>query len=385
MSYSPIKSIKVFNFMVYSQATINFDDTNIINIKGYNSSGKSAMLKSIVVCLLNKYPKSQTKLIRHGEKYFRIVVQFEDGVSILKDKYITGQSLYEVYKDDKCIYTSKEGNRLTKVDVLPQIIQDYLGLCLVSTGCLNYQSRRDPLWLIETTGSENYNSLNEILKTEEISRAHAMLNSDKNKLNSEIVGIEASLQETKLSLLEIKGYSEELLSKLEDREVFCKSLSKRYRDVSQIMGVLKEIFKLEDIPKICKIKDSQLVSILSIQNILNDIENVKEYPSIEKCNIERYQDISKVALLSNELNSLKDEINPKIEPMNTKGMSGILSIFNLLKDIEEVTSNISTLDSEKESVSVKLSSLVEEANKQGIKFVKCDNCGTYIEVKSGVE
>ena len=135
MNYAKIKSIEVFNFMVYKHAKVYYDDSNIINMKGYNNSGKSTMLKALAICFTDMYKRIQTKFIRHGEKYFRIIVEFEDGVSILRDKYITGQSLYEVYKNDECIYTTKAGGKLTKLDGVPQPIQEYLGLCTTSTGC----------------------------------------------------------------------------------------------------------------------------------------------------------------------------------------------------------------------------------------------------------
>lgn len=380
MSYKRITSVEVFNFMVYTHAVINFDKGNIINIKGYNSGGKSTMLKAIAVCLMNMYPKAQTKFIRHGEKYFRVVVRFEDGVAILRDKYISGQSLYEVYKDDECIFTTKEGGRLTKLDGVPQFVQDYLGLCVVSTGCLNYQVRQDPLWLIETTGSENYNSLNEILKTEEISRANTLLNSDKNKLNSEITSTEASLQEVKLSLLDIKDYTDELLVNLERKEAYCKELSLKYRELKGISGIIAELSALVDIPYVEKADSTRLEAISDIVSNINTINSMVEYPSIDTIDIEKLNSILAVENTVSSLSKISKDVVPEVKAIDVESMSMLCDIVAILSDVKKCNEGIKTLKANNTKVSNKLEKVVSEAKKQGIEFVKCTNCGTYVEV-----
>lgn len=377
--YSRIVSVEVFNFMVYNHAVISFDEENIINIKGYNSGGKSTMLKAIAVCLTNMYPKAQTKFIRHGEKYFRIVVKFEDGVSIVRDKYITGQSLYEIYKDDKCEFTTKEGGKLTKVDAVPDIISNYLGLCVVSTGCLNYQVRQDPLWLIETTGSENYNSLNEILRTEEISRAGAMLNSDKNKLNSEITGIEASLQETRFSLKEMSGYSAELLQELEKMEALCKSLVAKYNKVASIYDTAYQLTTIEDIPDVSLIDDRRYNNILSVSKTIDDVDNTPFLPEISLVDDNRFVKLSGILETVKNLSEVRKPC-PVIDVVDVSADKRIVGISSTLDELKSVMHDIKALDTEEKSVKAKLSAIVEKAKEKGIKFVQCDNCGTYIEV-----
>lgn len=380
MSYKRITSVEVFNFMVYTHAVINFDKGNIINIKGYNSGGKSTMLKAIAVCLMNMYPKAQTKFIRHGEKYFRVVVRFEDGVAILRDKYISGQSLYEVYKDDECVFTTKEGGRLTKVDGVPQFVQDYLGLCVVSTGCLNYQVRQDPLWLIETTGSENYNSLNEILKTEEISRANTLLNSDKNKLNSEITSTEASLQEVKLSLLDIKDYTDELLVNLERKEAYCKELSLKYRELKGISSIISELSALVDIPYVEKADSVRLEAISDIVSTIDTVNSMVEYPSIGTIDVEKLNSILAVENTVSSLSKISKDVIPEVEAIDVESISMLCDIVAILSDVKKCNEGIKTLKANNTKVSNKLEKVVSEAKKQGIEFVKCTNCGTYVEV-----
>lgn len=377
--YSRIVSVEVFNFMVYNHAVISFDEENIINIKGYNSGGKSTMLKAIAVCLTNMYPKAQAKFIRHGEKYFRIVVKFEDGVSIVRDKYVTGQSLYEIYKDDVCKFTTKEGGRLTKVDSVPEVIEKYLGLCVVSTGCLNYQVRQDPLWLIETTGSENYNSLNEILKTEEISRAGAMLNSDKNKLNSEITGIEASLQETRFALKDISGYTPELLQELERRELLCKNLVTKYQDVKGIMSTLVSLSGVEDIPDVVVINDKRFRDISMIDATAKELDDILVLPEVGLVEDGRYVLLSAIVETAKNLSEVRTSY-PELDTVDYSAEGKLAGICSTLDDLKDVMTEIKNLNKEGSKVQSELKDIVDKARSKGIRFVQCDNCGTYIEV-----
>ena len=61
MGYSKIKEVEVFNFMSFKHARLVFDETNILNLKGYNDSGKSAILRAVVVCLTDMYKRAQNK------------------------------------------------------------------------------------------------------------------------------------------------------------------------------------------------------------------------------------------------------------------------------------------------------------------------------------
>jgi hypothetical protein len=293
---------------------------------------------------------------------------------------VSGQSLYELYKDDECVFTTKEGGRLTKIDGVPQVIQDYLGLCVVSTGCLNYQVRQDPLWLIETTGSENYNSLNEILKTEEIARANALLNSDKNKVNSEVTGIEASLNETNYALNEVRDYSDALLAALEEKESFCRDLVSMYRDLKSLMGIVDTLSTIKDIPEVAKIDSSQLEGVNALYRTATDINGIVDYPEMEKLDAVRLSAITSLAKEVVQVDNTPDVNTPEVTVIDIDKLANISSMIATISKLKENNDIVMQLDSKKNKVKAKLDSIVLEAKKQGIKFVECDNCGTYIEV-----
>ena len=383
MGYSKIKSVELENFMVYKKAKVCFDESNILNIKGYNSGGKSTILKAIAVCLTNMYVRAQAKFIRHGEKYFRIVVNFDDGVSIVRVKYVTGQSLYEMYKDGQCILTTKEGNKLTKIDEIPSQIVNYLGLCVVSTGCLNYQVRQDPLWLIETTGSQNYNSLNEILKTEEVSVANAMLNSDKNKLNSDITGMEASLQEVQLSLVETKWYTEELLLALNQREEICKDLCLKYSELKKVYSESDSLSSIKSIPDIQGIDSKQYESILRVSSLIGELQGIKEIPEVstlDSIGLGKIERLDKILSVARELERLGTNRVPDVSTVDCESYKDLLQIIQTVFELKGISDGINKLRDAEKKYRASVQKVVEKAEKAGLKFVKCTNCGTYMTV-----
>ena len=154
------------NFMSIENGKCEFDERNIINLKGYKDSGKSAMLLALKVLLSNSHPTKQVDFIQDNKDYFRIIAYFDDGVMILRDKYINGQSLYEMYKDNQVIFSTKQKNgALSSVKGVPEPIQQYLGLITYEDAILNARACFEKQIGVQTTGSENYKMFNTVLKS----------------------------------------------------------------------------------------------------------------------------------------------------------------------------------------------------------------------------
>ena len=381
MDYSKITSVEVFNFMAYPHAIIHFDEQNIINLKGYNSSGKSTLERAVAVCLVNAYPRDQIKFIKHGTDYFRVIVRFDDEVLIVRDKYSNGQSLYEMYKGKKCIYTSKQGSKLTKVDCVPTIIEDYLGLLETEMGCINYQTREDPLYLVETKGSENYYSLNEVLKTEEIARANTLLNSDKNKLSGEITEIEADLQQATLMLANYSSISEELIVALSEREVLAQSKVTRFNELSRLSETVSSIMNLVELPEVKSIDTRRLKFISDIEKILVEKRNLVLYPEVVKLGSKRLLSIESIHSSSEELSSIDTDLLPiDLDVVDISKYSPLARLQSELKSLMTAITELNDLEKEQNSANAEKEQVLQEAGNQGIKFIVCDNCGTLMEV-----
>ena len=379
--YSKIASVEVVNFMVFEHARISFDERGIINLKGYNSSGKSTLEKAIAVCLMDEFKRKQPKFIRHGEDFFRVIVEFDDGVKILRDKYINGQSLYEMYKNEELLFSTKEGNRLTRIDGVPDVISTYLGLITLESGCLNYQSRRDPLWLVETVGSENYYALNEVLKTESIARANTLLNSDKNALNSTIAEIEGDLHSVEVALQGCSNASEELLAVLSEREINIQSVLLRSDKIEGISDTLGNLLTLKKIPDVTSINTDRLSSILEIEKKLLELENIKTVPEMKKIETEKLQMSGTLLKEVLEFSDISSKTVPvKIKSVEFDRIQPISRLLRLVNDLTDLSKEKKDIMQQKKSIKENLRVVVEKAHERGIKFVKCDNCGSYMEV-----
>ena len=379
--YSKITSVEVVNFMVFEHARISFDERGIINLKGYNSSGKSTIEKAIAVCLMDAFKRKQPKFIRHGEDYFRVIVEFDDGVRIVRDKYLNGQSLYEMYKDGDLIFTTREGNRLTKIDGVPSVIEQYLGLITLESGCLNYQSRRDPLWLVETVGSENYYALNEVLKTESIARANTLLNSDKNALNSAIVELEGELSGVEVALESCSVASEELLAVLSEREINIQRLLSRRDLIDSMVDTMNALEGIKVIPEVEKVKPDRMSAILEVQKKLLELENIKSVPKMEKLETEKLKVAQSLYSCSIELEKLQGKcISENVEEVEYDRVQPISRLLKLIKELEGLSDKKKEILADEKEVHRKLKVVVSNAHERGIKFVKCDNCGSYMEV-----
>lgn len=385
MGYSKITSVEVTNFMVYEHVKMVFDDCGIINLKGYNSSGKSSMLKAIGVCLFDLYPKDQAKLIKHGKDFFRVVITFDDGVAIVRDKYSNGQSLYEMYKDGKCVLTTKEGRKLSKVDGVPEAIKNYLALCTTSIGCLNYQTRQDPLWLVETTGSDNYASLNEVLRTEEISRATALINSDRNRMTSDITAVEAARNATTTARIDAEKYSIGLFTALEQKETQCKELLGRYDALERILGYCNSLDGLKRIPAVDRIDISRLESITRIGDLLSSVTSLKKYPTLELIDVSRLGILESLNSEASQLEELSGKKAPHVEPITVadggKALEMLVSLMNTMQELASMNADKKRIKSDTEKVSADLEQVAKQAKEEGIAFTKCSTCGTYVQME----
>lgn len=382
--YSKLKSVEVINFMGFLKAKIVADETGSWNLKGYNSSGKSAFLTACAVAMMNVYPNKQLKYIHHGKDYFRIILSFDDGVVIVRDKYKNGQSLYEMYKGEEKVYTSKSGDKLTKIDAVPSIIEGYLGMIGTELGYLNYQVRRDPLWLVETRGSDNYYTLNEVLKSVEIAEANALLNADKNALNTDITIVESEYNTLNTQLAGMSTVGDELLGRLYERQSFVSNLWNQYDMLNKIAGILKELSDTVIPPEIERIESGRLVGIQRVGSLLSQLEGIQYFKeSIEKISLDRYNAIGRTVTNLKEMQKIS-YFDGEIGTIEGTGkLKDLNKLSSLVDDLSEAVRELGSLKTTFQSLEDEREALIEQASKQGITFTVCTNCGTLLEVKNG--
>lgn len=402
--YSKIKFWEVWNFMSIAHGKCEFDERGIINIKGYNDSGKSAMLRALDVLFYNIRPNFQVNFIKDDCDYFRVLVHFEDGVTIIRDKYINGQSLYEMYKDSELLYTTKVNGVLSKVSEVPEPIRIYLGLLSFDGINLNSRSCFEKQFLVQTTGSENYKALSYVLKSEELATAGVLLNNDKNKLSSDISALDGQLSAFKSLYEKDKGITESMVYYLENLDKKIDQESYYSERLSTIKNLSQDIDKIHIYDELKYIDSDSLQTLSTIKGVLSDIDHCSIYDEVS------YIDDSKLQLLSEikEVLNLIDKcsVQPEIDVLNSDSLSLLLSIKDLkgsikpdmpevkelqggtlksLLDIKTLISELSIVESELHDIDAKLNDLHSEMSSIMVEgstnFVQCPDCGKIIEVK----
>ena len=383
-TFSKITSIELENFMSIKKARLSFDETGIINLKGYNDSGKSAITRALGVIFFNQYKQAQKNFIKHGESFFRIVVNFDDGISILRDKYINGPSLYEMYEEGKLIFSTKVGNTLTQVKDVPLEIKEYLSMTETSSGnYLNSQSIYDKQFLIQTSGSENVELLNGVLKLKETSLATTELKTDINALSSSINSLVSEIGSINLSLERYEYVDQGFIELLEE-------LDKKYDEADYIYSSYKNLADLLlersglflNTPKVDIIDYTGYQKLLQLSELFTKISDLTVTPTLELINSEPYVELLEILDLQKSRQKLS-VLKSEIQLIDFKPLK-MLEI--LLKDYKNLCENrkiISYISEESEAIQNEMSELVDFAKKNGISISRCGNCGSLVQGTAG--
>lgn len=371
--YSRILYWEVWNFMSLKHARCDFDERNIVNLKGYNDSGKSAMLTALKVLLYNSNSTKQVSFIQDDKEYFRILVAFDDGVQIMRDKYVNGQSLYEMYKDGKCIYSTKNGNALTRVTEVPQPIADYLGLIMYDGVCLNARACFEKQIGVQTTGSENYKMFNSVLKSEEIATAGILLNNDKNKLSSDIEATDYELQAQKRLLGDNANLTKDMVDYLKAHDSQLDICESQIVALSNISNLLSAKNAVPITPEVGTVDVSQLNELSRISSLVQAISGVVIHPEVPSIDNSRLETLNNILSLSKAFNSIK--VAPEVGQIESEQLKNLETIKNIVNDIAFYNAEISDNDTRLTALGEELKTLQVELANHGVKMVKCPGCG----------
>ena len=321
--YPKLEKWEVYNFMSIEHGVCKFDDSNIIFLKGYNDSGKSAMLRALDVLFYNKHAQSQVQFIQDDKDYFRVLAYFEDGVIILRDKYINGQSLYEMYKDGECIYSTKVNNTLTKVSEVPEPIALYLGVLQE----LNTRTCYDKQFAVQTTGSENYKVFSTILKSEELAKAGELVNNDKNKLGADITSIENKIDAYKEVVQDGIKLTDELVTAMESIDKFIDFHETLTNYLSGIANLNVQLENTVVFPEITEVDSSEIDIIENILGTLNTVRGIKEVPELSLVDYTELESLIKLKEAKETLVGIR--MFPKVQDIDYSELDMILGLKEL--------------------------------------------------------
>ena len=364
---------EVWNFMSIERGKCEFDDRNIVNLKGYNDSGKSAMLQALKVLISNSNPTKQVGFIQDDKDYFRVVAAFDDGVMILRDKYINGQSLYEMYKDNQLIYTSKSGNALTRITEVPKPIADYLGLIMYDGTCLNARACFEKQIGVQTTGSENYKMFNTVLKSEEIATASALLNNDRNKLASDINAVDADLQAQKGFLGNKDKITAEMVGYLKDHD----STLDQYLTMESALSTIHTLKASKDAvviyPELSGVDATQLAELDTIARQMSMLSAIKIAPQLDEVDALQLQALANIKSVADALSAVV--VPPEVKTVDSEQLNALTGILATINAISECDKVVSQYDASLEALNKELAEMQEELANKGVKMVRCPGCG----------
>ena len=378
-TYSRLIKWEVFNFMSIEHGECEFDERNIVNLKGYNDSGKSAMLRALDVLMSNMTPQKQVEFIQDDKEYFRIIAYFDDGVSILRDKYINGQSLYEMYKDGKVIYSTKVGNALARVSEVPEPIREYLGLIQYENTVLNSRSCFEKQIGVQTTGSENYKMFNTVLKSEEIASAGAMLNNDKNKLLADINALDAEITANKNLVLVGNNLTEGMINYLKEHDANADNAEYQTTVLDGIDQCNQQLQSLVIYPELPKIDTIQLQAISNIKDIQDKLESIADIPALNIMDTAQLDILIQIRNLVSALDTVEDY--PELTILDSSQLTALENISKLMQSVSECDAHLEDLDNEIETVQNTLDTLAKEMKTLGVNMVKCPSCGKVFDAE----
>lgn len=381
---SKILGLELENFMSIKEAKLVFDETNILNLKGYNDSGKSAITRALDVLLFDSYKRAQKNFITHGEHYFRIKLHFDDGVTIVRDKYLNGSSLYEMYSEGQLIFSTKVGNTLTQVKDVPLEIREYLAMTETSEGnYLNSQSIYDKQFLIQTTGSENVELLNGVLKLKETGLATTAIKNDINQLSSSINGLLADIESIKISLERYEDLDEGFILLLSELDGKYDEVERKYNQLVEVEDLLSDMAELPlGIPDLPLIDGGLYASLLGVASSVEELAKIKDIPTVNVISYNSYVELLKLA----ELQKSYKNVNTYILdiPLIDFGRLNTLKILgNSFKEFADISNTISSLTERSEELENESLQIQEYARENGISISKCDNCGALVQGIAG--
>lgn len=371
---SKLKAIEVRNFMSIADARLEFDDTNIISICGYNDSGKSALTRLLEIMFYNAYSQDQASFIKDGADYWGCSLEFDDGVEYNRYKYADGKSEYELKKDGEVLFTNRSPQGvLFAMDKVPDQIEGYLGVISVKDDSmsekLNVRRNTDKLFLINTTGGENYKMLNTILRSDLLAAASKKLSQDRNSLQSE-ASVKSTLRDTLIS--EINGLHicrEDKLQELEEETKKLEGLNRRLEYLQDIMTEYEKIQKIV-IPEELKAIDSSRLAEIEALYSLSKTASVVIPPECTIIDISRLEALEEMKRLSAMINV---SITPECKIVDTERYKDIIGICEAYNNLYQMYNDVDNIERELNVTKVELENLAKQYN-----FKICQNCGTVV-------
>lgn len=369
---SRIKAIEALNFMSIKEGRLEFDESGVLNLAGYNDSGKSAITRLLEVVFYDAYQNEQVNFIHDGEDMFGAGVEFDDGVSVNKYKYSNGKSVWEMMKDDQVIYTNRLANGIAAMSGVPEPIQKYLNVVEDEyTGeKLNIRRNSDKLFLVGMSGGDVYKIINAVLHCDTLAETVKRLNEDRNKVQSELAAKSTTLDTLKTEVKNLKVLDDQTLQFLQDKHDKLSSTNQQIESIISIANQKDQINSLEPHPELTPVDTERYYDI---QNVISTKAGVDKQeqdlpPELPTLDLDRIKQLQTIQELRQQLDI---EVNPELVPVDLQRFNDMKQIGSLFNEYLSANTTLSNVESELKETQHQLKHL---SDTHGFKI--CENCGT---------
>lgn len=357
--------------MSIKQATLEFDENNIIALCGLNDSGKTAIETALSILLYDNFSRDQVRFIREGEDYFSVSMHFKDGVTITKVKRIDGASIWTAIQNKNVLYTNQLKTSIQAVNGVPEPIKNYFGV--IEDECtgslLNVRRNRDKLFLIDTTGGDNYKLFNTILKSEVLAKASIEMNADKNKLHNDTVAKANAYNALAVQCNSIEVAPVAEVEKLHSLTYALSQINMQYLTLSNIKDISDKIHSMEIPPEIVLVTEDRLRDIDRICRLHNECTSDIP-PEVKTCDLNRLQEIQRIMSLQEESQAVTV---PEATTIDLSRLEMISKLCEAKANLDKQNKELTTLDMQ---LQMELAELRQLSADYDVKV--CPNCGTVV-------
>lgn len=418
----------VRDFMTLSEAYVEFDDSNIINLCGYNDSGKSAMATALSILFYDGHSTDQVNFIQDDKDSSEIYAIFSTGVRISKTKLRTGKSLWTMTKGNETLFTNMSPSGvILAMPTVPDVISEYLNVVYdnVTGEYLNYRDSASRLFLVTTGGGDNYKIINAVLRCDVLAAASKNVNKDKNKKQAELSDLvltnntlimEADRVQVlpdawvssiskkrenlkgskmKMTILSDLNVKKSLLEDIEIPEELVLIDLERFNELSHLF-TLKESAEEPTPLEVAEIDLSRYSALGELVVLSTSLaEPIPNH--LEEVNLTRLSTLSDLQVLSGSLaepikpeasiielgrltalgelhtlqESLHSDIPPEVPQLDTARLADLQSLVESFRSLSSLNVSLDALEEESSAVTSQLSDL---SNRYGYKI--CPSCGT---------
>lgn len=188
--YSKIKSLIVKNFRCLGSVEIDFEASPIVALVAENEGGKTSVIKAVESLMYNSNQKESKHFIRNGTTGYSVVMEFEDGYVVERER-TESKNIYRLKKNGMVL---SETLKLDNGEI-PPTIKEMMGVLRdEDTGeLLNIRTYEDLLLFVLSKDSDNYKTMYNALKVENLTKAIKMGKSEASALKQEISGTEIAI------------------------------------------------------------------------------------------------------------------------------------------------------------------------------------------------